>query len=405
MWVSVIPIVISVISLILLLVLVLRKDLGAGLRSEIIRLDEKLQGLNSLIGKTEQAIRDEARFNRQEIAQSLKNLSDSSEQKLENMRQTITNHLQAIQRSNEEKLEQMRATVDEKLQSTLEKRLSESFNQVSERLESVHKGLGEMQKLASEVGNLKNVLSNIKTRGTLGEIQLEKILEQTLTPSQYEKNAKINGKIVEFAIKLPGKDEEEVLLPIDSKFPIRTYEELLDAQEKSSCELVEELSKRLENEIKLQARDISDKYIAPPKTTDFAIMFLPIEGLFAEVLRRPGLFQSLQSQYKIMVTGPTTFNAILTSLQMGFKTLAIEKQASEVWNLLAAVKTDFGKFTETLEGVKRNLTAASNKIEEAEKRTRIIGKKLKDVQALPAQQAEGILGPAEDIEDEPRETE
>lgn len=401
-------------NLILLLVILFRKGAGESFGSEMARLDERFQNLNATVFKTEQAVRDEAKKNRDEIFQALKNSSDSSsksiidltrlnEQKLENIRQSVESNLRKIQEENSQKLEQMRATVDEKLQSTLEKRIGESFTQVSERLESVHKGLGEMQKLASEVGNLKSVLSNIKTRGTLGEIQLEKILEQIFSPEQYEKNAKIEGRVVEFAIKLPGKDDGAVLLPIDSKFPLSEYEKLVGAQEQADKGLADEFGKNLETAVKLRAREIHDKYISPPRTTDFAVMFLPVEGLYAEVLRRPGLFETLQNQYKIMVAGPTTFAALLNSLQMGFKTLAIEKRATEVWRLLAAVKSDVDKFMDNLEKVRDHLDTASNKIDEAAKRTRIIGKKLKDVQALPAPEAENLLG-ADDFTDDKPET-
>jgi len=393
--------VLAAVNIVLLLVLVFRKDSGEQIKSELVRFDERFSNLNATVFKTEQAIRDEARTNREEISQALKNSSELSEQKLENIRRSVEQNLKTIQEDNSKKLEQMRATVDEKLQSTLEKRIGESFTQVSERLESVHKGLGEMQKLASEVGNLKSVLSNIKTRGTLGEIQLEKILEQILTPEQYEKNAKIDGKVVEFGIKLPGKEDGVVLLPIDSKFPLSEYEKLVGAQEQADKVLVEEFGKSLEAAVKLRAREIHDKYISPPKTTDFAVMFLPMEGLYAEVLRRPGLFDCLQTQYKIMIAGPTTFAALLNSLQMGFKTLAIEKRATEVWKLLSAVKSDVEKFMDNLEKVRDHLNSASDKIDDAAKRTRIIGKKLKDVQSLPAPEIENILGTDDDTDEGP----
>jgi len=402
----------SAFCIILLLVLVLRRDWGDALKSEIVRLDEKLQNLNAILSKTEQAVREEAKSNREEIAQSLKNLSESSskqiidltrlnEQKLENIRKSVEDNLKSIQEDNSKKLEQMRETVDEKLQSTLEKRLGESFTQVSQRLQSVYEGLGEMKKLASEVGNLKNVLTRVKTRGTTGEIWLENILEQIMPPEHYLKNAKINGKEVEFAIKLPGKGQGEILLPVDSKFNLEIYQKLIEAQEQADPDLVKEYEKGLENAIKLQARDIKDKYILPPRTTDFAIMFLPVEGLFAEVLRRPGLFEALQSQYKVTVTGPTTLAAFLNSLQMGFRTLAIEKRATEVWKILAAVKSDMDKFMESLEKVRDHLDKASNKIDEAANRTRIIGRKLKDVQALPAPETERLLEAGEDSEETP----
>ena len=315
----------------------------AELKAELARFEERFATLNAGIAKAEQAVREETKQNREELAQALKNLSDSSsrqmleltrmnETKLENIRNSVEKNLNSIQEDNSRRLEQMRATVDEKLQSTLEKRLGESFAQVSQRLEAVHQGLGEMQKLAGEVGNLKGVLSNIKTRGILGEIQLEKIIEQILTPDQYEKNVRISGReAVEFAIKLPGKDEGAVYLPVDSKLPLGEYEKLCAAQEQADKGLVEQAGKSFEAAVKLRAGEIR-KYIEPPKTTDFAIMFLPIEGMYAEVLRRPGLFESLSIQFKIMISGPTTFAALLNSLQMGFRTLAVEKRASEVWS-------------------------------------------------------------------------
>ncbi len=397
MAISIIITVLVGLNLVLLLILLFRGNDSASIKSELIRSDERLQNLTANISKTEQAIREESRGNREEMSKSLKDFSESSSRQLENIRQAVETNLKAIQEDNSKRLEQMRQTVDEKLQSTLEKRLGESFTQVSERLESVHKGLGEMQKLASEVGNLKGVLSNIKTRGMLGEIQLEKILEQILIPDQYEKEVNIAGNNkVEFAIRLPGKDDGTVFLPIDSKFPLMEYERLCEAQELADKDLVKECGKTFEAAVKLRAGEISKKYIVPPKTTDFAIMFLPIEGLYAEVLRRPGLFDSLQTQYKVMVAGPSTFAALLNSLQMGFKTLAVEKRATEVSKLLGAVKTDFAKFNDTLEGIRKNLEAASNKIDEAAHRTRLIGKKLKEVQELPVQESDRMLGTGEE---------
>jgi DNA recombination protein RmuC len=407
---SIVLAVLGGISIVLLLVLLLRGSGNESINADLARFEERFQSLNSSLLKTEQAIRDEAKQNRDEIAQALKNLSDSSskqmigmtqlnEQKLENIRQSVEKNLKSIQEDNSQRLEQMRATVDEKLQSTLEKRLGESFTQVSERLESVYKGLGEMQKLASEVGNLKGVLSNIKTRGTLGEIQLEKILEQILSPEQYEKDANILGKNkVEFAIKLPGKDDGAVLLPVDSKLPLTEYERLCSAQEQADKELVKSCGDSLEAAVKLQARDIKDKYIQPPRTTDFAIMFLPIEGLYAEVLRRPGLFDSMQSQYKVLVAGPSTFAALLNSLQMGFKTLAVEKRATEVWKLLAVVKAGMGKFMVELAKTKSHLDDAYSSIDRAEKETGSMNKKLKDVQSLPAPESEKMFGAADEEE-------
>lgn len=291
-------------------------------------------------------------------------------------------------KSTEDKLEKMRETVDEKLQSTLEKRLGESFKLVSERLEVVHKGLGEMQNLAMGVGDLKKVLSNVKTRGTLGEIQLGRILDQILTKDQYDINvATKNGSRdnVEFAIKLPGKDRasEVVYLPVDSKFPLDVYHSLVDAYEIGDQSSIEEAYKKLEAAIKKSAKDIRDKYIDPPYTTDFAIMFLPIEGLYAEVVKRTNLVEILQREYKINVTGPTTLAALLNSLQMGFRTLAIEKRSSEVWNVLGAVKTEFGKFEEVLKATQKKLNQASTDLDKlVGTRTKQINKKLMSVERL-----------------------
>lgn len=293
----------------------------------------------------------------------------------------------------------MRATVDEKLHATLEKRLGESFQMVSERLEQVHKGLGEMQSLAIGVGDLKKVLSNVKTRGTLGEYQLENILEQLLSPDQYAKNVKTkvgSNAFVEFAIKLPAKDEanSHIWIPLDAKFPTEDYQWLIEAYEKGKPEQVEQARKALSSRIKSFAKDMKDKYLDPPNTTDFAIMFLPFEGLFAEILRDVGLFETLQRDYRVTITGPTTLAAILNSLQMGFRTLAIEKRSGEVWNLLSAVKTEFSYFGEILDKTQKKLQEAGNVIEKASTRSRAIERKLKNVQELPTGEAEKYLGSA-----------
>jgi len=295
----------------------------------------------------------------------------------------------------------MRETVDEKLHNTLEKRLGESFKLVSDRLESVQQGLGEMQALATGVGDLKKVLSNVKTRGTLGEIQLETLLDQILTPDQYAKNVATKSgsrENVEFAIKLPGKEDKILWLPIDAKFPKEDYERLVDAQEQANPDLVEELGKALEQRIKSEAKDIQNKYIDPPNTTDFGILFLATEGLYAEALRRPGLFESLQREHRVILTGPTTIAALLNSLQMGFRTLAIEKRASEVWNLLGAIKTEFAKFGDLLVKTHKQLAAASNTIEGATRKTRTIERKLRDVQELPVKESAKLLGKVEDFD-------
>lgn len=323
------------------------------------------------------------------FARRLESLTKSNDEKMEKLRETIEQRLRAIQEDNAGKLEQMRATVDEKLQSTLEKRLGESFKLVSERLETVHKGLGEMQTLAAGVGDLKKVLSNVKTRGIWGEIQLGALLEQLLTREQYAENVatkKGSADRVEFAVRLPGGDdsEEAVWLPIDSKFPFEHYQRVIEASEAGDAKLVEESLKNLETQIRLEARRIRDKYIDPPGTTDFAILFLPVEGLYTEALRRPGLWDTLQRDCRVVIAGPTTLSAFLNSLQMGFRTLTIQKRSSEVWRLLGEVKTEFGKFGDVLDKTKKKLQEASNSISDAAVRTRAIERKLGGVQELPS---------------------
>ena len=358
-----------------------------------------------MLQRTERSIRDEVARNRQEMTGSLKDFTDTSsrqfigltqlnEQKLDNIRKSVEGQLRSIQEDNNSKLEMIRATVDEKLHATLERRLGDSFKLVSDRLELVHKGLGEMQALASGVGDLKKVLSNVKIRGTLGEVQLGNILDQMLTPDQYAKNVATKPQSrenVEYAIKLPGKNDQVVWLPIDAKFPVEDYQRLIEAQERADIPAIEDAGRALELRIKGEAKDIRDKYIDPPATTDFGILFLPFEGLFAEVLRRPGLYETLQRDYKVIITGPTTIAAFLNSLQMGFRTLVIEKRASEVWNLLAAVKSEFGKFGEILDKTHKQLQAASNTIEDAAKKTRTIERRLKDVQVLQSPDTAALL--------------
>jgi DNA recombination protein RmuC len=328
----------------------------------------------------------------------LKTLTDHNIQKLDKINETVEKKLASIQEDNNLKLEQMRATVDEKLHDTLEKRLGESFKIVSDRLELVHKGLGEMQSLAIGVGDLKKVLTNVKTRGVLGEIQLGSLLEQILSPEQYASNVvtKPGSNLrVEFAIRLPGRDEANehvVWLPIDAKFPQEDYLRLVEAQELGALPQVEEASRQLERAIKEMARNIRDKYLAPPHTTDFGIMFLPTEGLYAEVLRRTGLFEQLQREFKVVITGPTTLAALLNSLQMGFRTLSIEKRSSEVWTLLGAVKTEFSTFGAILDKTKKKLQEASNSIESAATRSRAIERKLRNVQNLPDTGATALPG-------------
>lgn len=331
-----------------------------------------------------------------EVVAALKNLEEANRQDQEKARATLEQKFLQIQESNEKKLDEMRQTVDEKLHSTLEKRLGESFKLVSDRLEAVQRGLGEMKSLADGVGDLKRVLTNVKVQGTWGEYQLGAILEQTLTPEQYARNVrpKEGGEIVEFAIKLPGKGLEAarpVWLPLDAKFPRQDYERLLDGIERADTEAVKAATAALANSVRKSAKDIHDKYVAPPDTTDFAIMFLPTEGLYAEILRQPGLHDELQTKYRVLATGPTTLSAMLTSLRVGFQTLAIEKRSAEVWNVLAAVKTEFGKFGEVLDKVKRQLISASDTIDKTQVRTRAMERKLRSVEQLPSQEAGEIL--------------
>jgi DNA recombination protein RmuC len=332
------------------------------------------------------------------FSRQLIEIAKLNEDKLEAMRKTMETQLRAMQEDNTKKLEQMRATVDEKLQATLEQRLGASFKQVSERLEQVYRGLGEMRTLATGVGDLKKVLTNVKTRGTWGEIRLSQILSQILTPDQFDVNVatkKNSNDRVEFAVKLPGQNADKdkiVWMPIDSKFPQEDYQRLMDAQEAADKELAEKSIKNLEMRIKAEAKYIKEKYIDPPNTTDFGIMFLPVEGLYAEVLRRPGLCDTLQREHRIVVTGPTTLAALLNSLQMGFRTLAIEKRSSEVWELLGVVKTEFGKFGGVLAKTKKKLKEASNTIGLAEVRTRAIERKLRKVQEVPRGDKTDLVG-------------
>jgi DNA recombination protein RmuC len=335
--------------------------------------------------------------------EQLRQLSDTNERRLLEVRQTVDTRLQALQADNEKKLEQMRQTVDEKLHATLEARLGESFKQVAERLDQVHKGLGEMQRLASDVGSLNRVLSNVKTRGIFGEVQLAGLLEQVFTPEQYAVNVETvpgSGARVEFAIRLPGKggpDSAPLWLPIDAKFPREDYERLLEAQDKADAPGVEQAAKAIETRLRIEARTIRDKYVAPPHTADFAILFLPTEGLYAEALRRPGLMEALQREFKVMLAGPTTLLATLNSLQMGFRTLALEKRSSEVWQVLGAVKTEFSKFGDVLARTRKKLDEASNTISSVETRTRVMGRALKQVEAMPDAQA-GLLLPGDALD-------
>ena len=335
--------------------------------------------------------------------EAITSLTQSNEKRLDEVRTTVDKRLQSMQSSNEDKLDQMRKTVDEKLQSTLEKRLGESFNQVSKRLEEVQRGLGEMQELATGVGDLKKVLTNVKTRGTWGEVQLGALLEEILTPDQYDSNVRIlenSQEQVEFAISLPGNDDEpnsRVWLPIDSKFPLADYERLVQTSEAADKDEIEKATGTFLATVRNEAKTISEKYISPPKTTDFAVMFLPTEGLYAEVLRSPGEVADLLHRYRIVVAGPTTLAAILSSLRMGFRTLAIEKRSSEVWEILAAVKTEFGKFGDVMDKLKRQLNTASKTIDETGTRTRAMERTLRTVEELPPDEATARLGLADGV--------
>ena len=377
------------------------QETARGDRAEQAQALERFgQGLAGQVGQlgTLQAQQFEA------FGQHLNRLTQSFDARVEQLRLTVETRLGAIQTENAAKLEEMRKTVDEKLHATLEQRLGESFKLVSERLEQVHRGLGEMQTLAAGVGDLKKVLTNVKTRGTWGEVQLANLLEQVLTAEQYAENVATRPKSadrVEFAIRLPGREGgQPVWLPIDAKFPVEDYQKLVEAQERADVVAVEAAAKALETRLKDEAKTIREKYIEPPYTTDFAILYLPTEGLYAEALRRPGLVEALQRDQRVSIAGPTTLAAMLNSLQMGFRTLAIEKRSSEVWAVLGAIKTEFGNFGESLAHTKKKLQEASNSIDKAEVRTRAVEKKLKNVEALPAPEAVALLGDGLPDEDE-----
>ncbi|ASR44973.1 recombinase RmuC [Xanthomonas citri pv. mangiferaeindicae] len=363
--------------------------------------DERLDVLRAALGEDARKARTEGADQQQRFADALgarlNELTQRNEQRIGEMRATLEQQLRALQADNTAKLEQMRATVDEKLQTTLEARLGASFKLVSERLEQVQRGLGEMQQLATGVGDLKRVLSNVKNRGGWGEVQLDNILEQTLTQDQYGRGVRVKpggAEIVDFAIRLPGRGDADavVWLPVDAKFPREDYERLLDAQEQGDAEAVKTAVAQLERAIRVQAKSICDKYVCPPHTTDFAVMFLPTEGLYAEVIRRAGLVDLLQREHRIVVAGPTTITALLNSLQMGFRTLAIEKRSSEVWQVLGAVKTEFGKFATVLERATSQLDTVQNSIKAAGVRTRAIERQLRGVESLPGPDAQALLG-------------
>jgi DNA recombination protein RmuC len=386
-----------------------RKELGELFNRFSAVMEQKTDNLQGLTLKN-------LRDNREELSASLRSfeekftrtvaeLTKSTTDRLDVIRSAVDKKLESIQKDNNEKLEEMRKTVDEKLHSTLEKRLGESFRLVSERLESVQKGLGEMQTLASGVGDLKKVLSNVKSRGVIGEYQLEALLEQLLTRQQYEKNVKTKKggrENVEFAIKIPDKNSGDsfIWLPVDAKFPTEDYERLQSAYDAADRAMIDESVKSLASKIDRFARDIHDKYVDPPHTTDFAVMFLPFEGLYAEVLRIPGLFEKVQNSYRVTITGPTTLSALLNSLQMGFRTLAIEKRSVEVWQVLSAVKTEFGKFGAVIEQAKKKLDAARDELEKTDTRTRKINSKLKNIESLPESEAVAVIGNEHGGEDE-----
>ncbi len=418
------------------LILSLRKGKAGDMGPQMKSVESSMLRFENSLEKNEKTLKDEfernrrenqesAQANRQELTRSLQSFEekfalnikelnelirqkfgDFNQQQINNNKQsadhikalqdTIEKHLKRISEDNSKQLNEMRKTVDEKLQSTLEKRLGESFKQVSERLEQVHKGLGEMQNLASGVGDLKKVLSNVKTRGVLGEYQLGNILEQILTPDQYSSNVatrKGSQAHVEYAIRLPGKStDEEVWMPVDSKFPMESYEALLQAYEQGNPEQIDAAQKVLVRSVEGFARDISEKYLDPPHTTDFGIMFLPVESLYAEVLRHPGLFETLQRGYRITVTGPTTLSALLNSLQMGFRTLAVQKRSSEVWKVLGAVKAEFENFSVHLKKVRKQLDTATGTLDKLQTtRTNQITRKLRDVETLDGMESKDVL--------------
>ncbi|MBN1613379.1 MAG: DNA recombination protein RmuC [Deltaproteobacteria bacterium] len=359
-------------------------------------LGRTLQSFNDSVIKSLSVMNESQQKQLETFSEHLSRLTESNQHRLDVLKTVLEEKFRTLQEDNARQLDLIRATVDEKLQGTLEKRLGESFRQVSERMEQVYRGLGEMQVLAAGVGDLKRVLTNVKTRGTWGEVQLGAMLEQVLAADQYDVNVatRDGGERVEFAIKLPGRsdDKEEIVwLPVDAKFPLEDYQRLTDAQEKADAPTAETAARQLESRIKQCAADIGNKYLNPPRTTDFGILFLPTEGLFAEVIGRRGLAEYVQREHRVMIAGPTTLWSLLNSLQMGFRTLAIEKRSSEVWNLLSAVKTEWTKYGEILNLVQKKLNEASDTIEKARTRSRVIGRKLRSVQELPADRSEALI--------------
>ena len=393
----------------------LREQLEGLSRAQEVRIDGFARSLADLSTRTDQrldvlrdTLTEDARKGRLDASESQQRFADSlgqrlneltqrNEQRIGEMRTTLEGRLKELQVDNAQKLEQMRATVDEKLQATLTQRLDASFSLVSERLEAVQRGLGEMQQLATGVGDLKRVLSNVKDRGGWGEVQLENLLEQVLTAEQFARSVKVrpdSNEAVDFAIRLPGRQDGDVpvWLPIDAKFPREDYEKLIEAQERGDADAMRIAATQLERAIKVQAKSINEKYVVPPHTTDFAVLFLATEGLYAEAIRRPGLVDTLQRDHRIVIAGPTTLAALLNSLQMGFRTLAIEKRSSEVRVLLGAVKTEFGKFATVLEKANSQLDTVQNSIKQAGVRTRAIERQLRGVEALPGEETQKLLG-------------
>ena len=374
------------------------------LREEVSgSLDKTAQTLSTTVGQLGNVQKQQL----ESVTTQVQALVETNQQRLEGLRATISEQLGEMREANEKKLEEMRRTVDEKLQGTLEKRLGESFQQVREQLDAVHKGLGQMQSLAAGVGDLKNVLTNVKARGTWAEYQLEAILEQVLTPEQFDRNVATrenSSERVEFAIRLPGRSDDPndcVWLPIDSKFPQEDYIRLTEASKSADAEAVAQSTRELMRSVTQSAKTIAEKYLNPPHTTDFAVLYLPTEGLYAEVLRQPGMVSQLQQDYRVVVSGPTTIAALLNSLRLGFRSLAIEQQASEVWQVLAAVKTEFGKFGEVLDKVKKQLATASNTIDQTQTRTRAMARKLRKVEQLPSGESDELLEflPEDEYED------
>ena len=373
-----------------------RKEAAELAQAQREELRNSLTAFEKRLDENAKAQQDALRQQFDDLLKQLHNQGKTSLEAVKDVRETIEKQLKEIREDNGKRLEEMRKTVDEKLQDTLEKRLGESFKQVSERLEQVHKGLGEMQSIASGVGDLKKVLTNVKTKGILGEYQLANIIEQLLPREQYEENVATrpgSNERVEFAVRMPGNSDDDVVwLPIDSKFPLNGYEDLLNAREAGDLDAIASAEKALTATLEKFAKDISEKYVEAPHTTDFGVMFLPIESLYAEVLRHPGVFETLQRKYRITVTGPTTMSALLNSLQMGFRTLAVTKRSSEVWKILEAVKTEFGKFSNQLEKVDKQLSTAKKSLEDLRStRTNVMQRRLKDVGTLDTRESESLL--------------